>query len=316
MSTPKSLPVHPSLESLRKQAKRLARDITAGDAEAIARARAQLPNAELPLSQRDTQLVLAREYGYPGWRDLTAEVHKRLGQGLEWAVMQARRIIHDNDVEHLKQLLADYPALLSWQGEEGGLLGMATGSYGDSFDPFREQHFTRAACAELLIDAGAVVVPSVCDGLIESRARGLLRLFQRKNLLPRTLKFFAALGDLNDVRACFDKGGNDLATVNDAFMCACHWEHEAVAAFLLDQAIALDPALGEHTDGGEGRAAFIRYLMEGDLTFMHAAPTGPWQAFLMHYVVRAIHDDALQTFVNVLRRESWLLGDSSVGFQV
>jgi hypothetical protein len=315
MRTPKSLPAHPSLESLRKQAKRLARDITAGDAEAIARAKAQLPNAELPLSQRDAQLVLAREYGFAGWLDLITEVHGRLGKGLEWAVTQARRIIHDNDVEHLKQLLADYPALLSWQGE-GGLLGMATGSYGDSLDPFREQHFTRAACAELLINAGAVVVPSVCDGLIESRARGLLQLFQRKSLLPSTLRFLAALGDLNEVRAYFDTGGNDLATVNDAFMCACHWEHEAVAAFLLDQAIALDPALGEHIDGGEGRAAFIRYLMAGSLTFTHAAPTGPWQAFLMHQVVRAIHDDALQTFVNVLRRESWLLGDSSVGFQV
>ena len=320
MSTPKSLPAHPSLESLRKQAKRLARDITAGDAKAITRARAQLPNAQLPLSQRDAQLVLAREYGYPGWQDLTAEVQKRLGKGLEWAAAQARRIIHDNDVEHLKQLLVDYPALRSWQGEEGdgGLLGMATGSYGDSFDPFRERHFTRAACAELLIDAGAVVAPSVCDGLIESRARGLLQLFQRKNLLPRTLRFFAALGDLNEVRASFNEGGIDLATVNDAFMCACHWEHEAVASFLLDQAIALDPELGQHIDGAEGggRATFIRFLMAGSLTFTHAAPTGPWQAFLMHQVVRAIHDNALETFVRVLRRESWLLGDACVEFQV
>src|SRR5260370_34023969 len=51
---------------------------------------------------------------------------------------------------------------------------MATGSFGDSFDTNREQHYTRAACAELLIDAGAVVTPSVCDGLIGSRSRGLL----------------------------------------------------------------------------------------------------------------------------------------------
>src|SRR5262249_43711138 len=113
----KSLPDRPSLESLRKQAKRLARDIANDDANAIARTRAQLPNVDLPMTQRNAQLVIAREYGYAGWQDLTAEVSKRLGKRLEWAVAQARRVIHDNDVERLKQLLAEYPVLLSWQGD-------------------------------------------------------------------------------------------------------------------------------------------------------------------------------------------------------
>src|SRR6266852_5634170 len=99
MTTSKSLPPRPSLQSLRKQAKKLARDIAAGDTGAIARARVQLPNADLPLSQRNAQLVLAREYGYAGWQDLTAEASKRLGTGLEWAAEQARRVIHNNDVE-------------------------------------------------------------------------------------------------------------------------------------------------------------------------------------------------------------------------
>src|SRR5690349_11183100 len=92
------------------------------------------------------------------------------------------RVIHDNDVERLKQLLVEHPTLLSWESDdaEGGLLGIATSSYGDSFDSFREQHFTRPECAELLIDAGAVVVPSVCEHLLSSRARGLLQLFRRK----------------------------------------------------------------------------------------------------------------------------------------
>jgi hypothetical protein len=114
--TTSKLPARPSLESLRKQAKKLARDIAAGDAGAIARARAQLPQAELPLSQRDAQLVLAREYGFAGWKDLLKEVEQRLGRGLEWAVSEARRIIDDNDVEGLRRLLAEYPALLSWRG--------------------------------------------------------------------------------------------------------------------------------------------------------------------------------------------------------
>src|SRR5262249_44695727 len=156
-------------------------------------------------SLRDAQLVIAREYGYRGWQDLTAEVSQRLGRGLDWAAAQARRVIHDNDIEGLKALLAEYPALLSWHGDAGGLLAFAPGSYGDSFDSFAEEHFTRAECAELLIDAGAVVLPPVCDGLLRSRARGLLQLFQRKGLLPRTLEFHAALGNLDAVRTALDE---------------------------------------------------------------------------------------------------------------
>src|SRR5882724_3038629 len=262
--TTSKLPARPSLESLRKQAKNLARDILAGHSGAIGRARAQLPQAELPLSQRDAQLVLAREYGFSGWQDLIKEVKQRLGRGIEWAVPQARRRIHDNDVEGLRQLLAEYPALLSWRADEndGGLLGMATGSFGDSGDPFREEHFTRLACAELLLDAGAVVAPSVCDGLIRSRAKALIGLFHRRGLIPRTLKFFAALGDVDAVRACLDTNADDRAGVNEAFMYACHLQNAPTAVLLLDRSVMLDAELGRRIDGGPGRSAFIQYFIE------------------------------------------------------
>ena len=315
MSASQSLPARPSLESLRKQAKKLARDIDAGDAGAIARARGQLPNVHLPITQRNALLVIAREYGFGGWRDLTAEVSKRLGTGLAWAVAQARRVIHDNDAERLKQLLAEYPALLSWQGSDtdGGLLGMATGAYGDSFDPDRERVFTRAPCAELLIDAGAAVMPVVCEGVVESRARGLLQLLRRKGLLPRTLKFLAALGDLDAVRASLGESANDLAAVNEAFVVACSFEHEAVASVLLEQCIALDPELGNHVDGSVGRLAFIKYFTERRTGY--ATAVGPWKAFVMEQVARAVLDGDLTAFVSGLRREPWLLGEGSVEFQ-
>jgi hypothetical protein len=74
MTASQSLPARPSLESLRKQAKKLARDVAAGDAAAIARARAHLPHVDLPLTQRNAQLVIAREYGFAGWKDLLKEV--------------------------------------------------------------------------------------------------------------------------------------------------------------------------------------------------------------------------------------------------
>jgi hypothetical protein len=312
MTTSKSLPARPSVESLRKQAKKLARDQS--------------------LSLRDAQLALAREYGYAGWQDLTAEVNKRIGKGLEWAVEQARRIIHDNDVERLKQLLTEYPALLSWHEADGdddaaGLLGFATGSYGDSFDSFTEEHFTRAACAEVLIDAGAIVIPRVYDGLLRSRARGLLQLFQRKGLLPRTLKFLAALGDIDAVRTALDANGNDLAAVTEAFTVACSFQHEAIASLLLDQAIAFDPGLGTQVDRSVGRPAFVKYFIDNRPG--RATEVGLWKAFVMEQVGRAVYswsgpetslksprgNNDLTTFVRLLDREPWLLGEAFVQFQ-
>jgi ankyrin repeat protein len=328
MTTSSSLPPRPSLESLRKQAKKLARDIAAGDASAIERARKQLPNVELPVTQRNAQLVIAREYGYAGWQDLTAEVNRRLGS-LEWAIVEARRIIHDNDVERLKQLLAEYPALLSWHRDvdDGGLLGFATGSYGDSFDAMSEEHFTRAACAEVLIDAGAAVMPSVCDGLLRSRARGLLQLFRQKGLLPRTLEFFAALGDIDAVRAAVDETRNDSAVVTDAFTLACAFKHEGIASLLLDRAIALDPDLGTHIDGSMGRPAFVKYFIDNGPR--RASKVGLWKAFVMEQVSRAEYswrgsetslksprgESDLTAFVGLLKAEPWLLGEDFVEFQ-
>ena len=302
MTASRSLPARPSLESLRKQAKTLARDRS--------------------VSLRNAQLALAREYGYAGWQDLIAEVSKRLGSGLEWAVAEADRLIHDNDTERLKQLLAEYPALLSWRADKKGrgLLGMATGAYGDAGDPQREEWFTRGACAELLIDAGAVVAPSVCDSILQSRARGLLELFQRKGLLPRTLKFFAALGDLDAVRTALDENGNDAAVVNEAFVRACLFHHEAVALLLLERAITLDPELGKKVDGRVGRLAFVKSLIDTQPENVReiagqATTVGLWKVFVMKQVTEAVHERDLTAFVGELQREPWLLGDDFVWFQ-
>ena len=314
MTASKSLPARPSLESLRKQAKKLAREIAAGDTAAIARVHAHLPNVG-PLTQRNAQLVIAREYGFAGWQELTAEVGKRLGKEFEWAVAQARRIIHDNDVDGLKHLLAEYPALLSWKdgADGGGLLGMATDAYGDAGDAQRERWFTRGACAELLIDAGAVVMPAVCEGLLQSRARGLLDLFQRKGKLPLTLKYSAALGRSDDVGAALKENPNDLRTVNEAFVCACRFEQTAVASFLLERSIALDPELGKRIDGSADRASFIKAFEKSD--FAEVAALGLSKVYVMEQVRRTLQDPDLTAFAGSLRREPWLLSDTCVPFQ-
>jgi hypothetical protein len=329
MTPSKSLPVRPSLESLRKQAKKLARDVAAGNADAVARARNQLPKLELPLSQRDAQLVLAREYGFPGWRELTAEALARVGKGLDWAAAEAHHVIHDNNVERLKQLLVEYPALVTWRDEDGGLLRSATQSYGDSFDPFREQHFTRRECAELLLDAGAVVDASVWENALQSRSKGTLELLQRKAALPRALNLLIALGDHDGVRSYFDergalrvdaRGNGELATLNLAFIHACRFEDEPIATFLLDRLIAVDPDLGARIESWQGRAAFVKYLIAGSGRLAGGLWDGsmivPWHAFVMHQVVRAIHEGEQAAFVRWLQQESWVLGEAFVRFQV
>src|SRR5262249_18836829 len=112
-------------------------------------------------------------------------------------------------------------AFLAKQRQRRRSLGFATDAYGDAGNPERERWFTRLTSAELLIDTGAAVAPSVCDALLQSRAKGLLQLFQRKGLLPRTLKFFAALGDLDAVRTALDENTHDLAAANESFICGC-----------------------------------------------------------------------------------------------
>src|SRR5207237_3765496 len=173
MSAARDLPARPSLDSLRKQAKRLARDVAAGNGEAIARVHAQLPRAKLPLSNRDAQLVVAREYGFVGWSALTAEVQKRVGAGLEWAASQAEVAIHNEDHERLRELLAEYRALVSWRSESGQTLLDSTTSYAmDCSDAERERLYNRPVAAEMLIDAGATVDGNTWEHVIRTGASG------------------------------------------------------------------------------------------------------------------------------------------------
>jgi hypothetical protein len=167
----------------------------------------------------------------------------------------------------------------------------------------------------------------VCEGLLRSRARGLLELFRRKGLLPGTLKFHAAIGDIDAVRTALDENGNDLAAVTEAFTIACGFEHEAVASLLLERCVALDPELGAHIDGSVGRHAFLSYFIENRPG--HATAVGLWKGFVMEQVSRAVSswsghstsvtppigDSDLTAFVRLFQREPWLLGEAFVEFQ-
>ena len=105
--------------------------VKAGEAQAHARVYDQLPDRGIPVSLRDAQLVLAREYGYNGWTELKVEILKRSGNGLAWAAHEGVQAIHANDVERLRQLITEYPELLSWRDSDadGEVLLQATTSY-------------------------------------------------------------------------------------------------------------------------------------------------------------------------------------------
>jgi len=115
------------------------------------------------------------------------------------------------------------------------------------------------------------------------------------------------------VRSTLDEQGHDFATVNEAFVRACSFQHEAIALVLLERLIALDPDLGTHIDRSVGRQAFVKFFIEQGPG--NALTAGPWKAFVMQQISRALQDGDLAAFVNGLHREPWLLGDAYVDFQ-
>src|SRR5688500_13233224 len=330
MSAARDLPARPSLDSLRKQAKKLARDAAAGNGEAIARIHAQLPRATLPLSNRDAQLVIAREYGFAGWADLTAEVQRRLGHTLDWAAAQAKVAIHNADHERLRALLAEHPALVSWRDERGETLSSAITPYAlDCSDPERERIYTRPVAAEILIDAGMTVERSTWEYLIAAGASGMLRLLARKNAVPRTLPMLAALGDDQAVQARLEKpaepddtgGLDERVLIGRALMNACRFKHAAVALRLLERSIALDPELGRRIDRWQDRQSFVEFLTHHPGSHWSGGPTEthettPWEAFVIRQLTNAIDRNDLAAFRRWMEEESWVLEPSFVHLQI
>jgi hypothetical protein len=321
MSAARDLPARPSLDSLRKQAKKLAREVAAGNGEAIARVHAQLPRAALPLSNRDAQLVIAREYGFAGWADLTAEVQKRLGRTLAWAASQAKVAIQNHDHERLRSLLAEYPALVSWRDESGETLLSSTTPYAlDCSDPERERLYTRPVAAEILIDAGATVEPSTWEYLIATGSAGMLHLLAKKQVLPLTLPVLAALGDDEAVRARLDEsrdgdntgGPEERVVIGRALMNACRFKHVGLASRLLERSVALDPELGRRIDRWQGRQAFVEFLIAHPGSHWSGGPTEgpektPWETFVIRQLTGALDGNDLPAFRRWLEDEPWVL---------
>jgi ankyrin repeat protein len=120
MSNPApSLPARPSLDQLRKQAKDLLKAYRAGDPPALARFQAHHPRAisEKRVALADSQLVLAREYGFRSWAKLKhhveslqrpADFDEPLWGRDTWPFLTA---VYRGDEATVRQMLARDPAL-------------------------------------------------------------------------------------------------------------------------------------------------------------------------------------------------------------
>lgn len=97
------LPSRPSLEHQQKLAKRLLREIWAGDADAIARLRAFLPGAPNldALKLHNAQLVIARGYGFDSWTAMKRKIESLAKSPLE----QFDIAVREGDETRARELL-------------------------------------------------------------------------------------------------------------------------------------------------------------------------------------------------------------------
>ena len=102
----RALPARPDLDQQKKLAKELLRAFQAGDAEAVARMRAELPDkAELSLA--DAQFVLAREYGCSSWPELKHRIAKAAAAERP-PLERFKRAVQEGDAKTARALLEQY----------------------------------------------------------------------------------------------------------------------------------------------------------------------------------------------------------------
>jgi ankyrin repeat protein len=109
----RTLPAHPDLDQLKRQAKELLEAFRAGDAEVSAEVRAHYRDAAShTFALHDAQLVVARAYGFDSWPTLKAHVD---GITAKQFIEAARA----NDVERVTGMLKIRPDLVDMQWSYG-----------------------------------------------------------------------------------------------------------------------------------------------------------------------------------------------------
>lgn len=138
-----SLPEDASLGQLRAQAKELRRAYAGGSPAALARVRAVRPDTEpsAGFSLRDAQFVIAREYGFDGWRELVQEAVRRQSGGRDldrwfavelnngtWDLLDAGLSEANPREEREQALYAAYASTYHWM-QAGNVANHARGEH-------------------------------------------------------------------------------------------------------------------------------------------------------------------------------------------
>ncbi|MGH7471742.1 MAG: hypothetical protein ACRENP_27645, partial [Longimicrobiales bacterium] len=105
----RSLPTHPDFDQQKTLAKELLRAIRAGEAEAQARLRAELPDKR-DIVLADAQYVLAREYGFANWAALKQHIEAQAGT-THAPLERMRDAIQKGDAREMRKLLSQYSEL-------------------------------------------------------------------------------------------------------------------------------------------------------------------------------------------------------------
>lgn len=115
-----TLPAHPNLDHLRRQAKDLLQAAKAGDVDAITR----VNRVSERLTLATAQLAVAREYGFAGWPRLKEEVETRTLELAETVVAFCEASINGN-IRRAAHLLAETPAIAGYSFATAVILGDA-----------------------------------------------------------------------------------------------------------------------------------------------------------------------------------------------
>lgn len=157
----KMLPLRPSLEQYRKQAKDLLHASRAGDCEAMQRIShcPRVQKAGVDYALADAQFVIAHEHGFESWSKFSAYIEALTYQSGPVARFEAaaNAVVAGNE-DALERLLRDHPELVharSTRAHHATLLHYASAN---GVEDFRQKTPANAvAIARRLLEAGAAV---------------------------------------------------------------------------------------------------------------------------------------------------------------